>query len=203
MDQQELDNAIDLGAWTGRKQAFAGLAARCTAADAICLRELRDGKKHRAANLTWDEFCPRYLGISRALADRTIRLLEEFGTPYFYLAGLVQIAPEDYRRIAGAVSESGVQLGPECIAFEPGNTARLAEAVESLKRAALPALPAPEKAAKDPLRPAVRQLHVAVKRLEQLLAEGPGDHDRGQLLTALDASIERLSRLGWHVRIGV
>ena len=201
MEQKELDSAIELGAWTGRKQAFSGLAARCSAADAQCLREIREGKKYRAANLTWDEFCPKHLGISRALADRTIRLLEEFGLPYFYLAGLIRITPHEYRRIAGSVSESGVKSNGEYIAIEAGNAARLAEVVESLKRETALALPAPQKLPKDPLYPALNQLQSAVGQLEQLLDGGPGQYDRALLMTVLGVSVERLGRLSSSLRV--
>jgi len=43
----------------GRKQAFASLAGGCSAADAECLRQMREQRKYRALGLTWAEFCKR------------------------------------------------------------------------------------------------------------------------------------------------
>ena len=42
MDTQEKDMILDLGIWLGRKQAFSVVAGRCSAADAECLRQIRD-----------------------------------------------------------------------------------------------------------------------------------------------------------------
>ena len=35
-----LGQAYELGQWMGRKQAFSGLAGRCSATDAECLRKI-------------------------------------------------------------------------------------------------------------------------------------------------------------------
>ncbi len=44
---------------------------------------------------SWLEFCPKYLKISRTEADRTIKLLEEFGPTYFEMRGaLAKKTPE-------------------------------------------------------------------------------------------------------------
>ena len=52
-----LGQAYELGQWMGRKQAFSGLAGRCSAADAECLRQIRSRKQYRALKLTWRQFC--------------------------------------------------------------------------------------------------------------------------------------------------
>ncbi|HUI80868.1 MAG TPA: hypothetical protein VLY24_23240 [Bryobacteraceae bacterium] len=36
--------AFDLGTWLGRKQAFGLMAGKCSAADAECLRNIREQK---------------------------------------------------------------------------------------------------------------------------------------------------------------
>ena len=38
----EKQQILDLGAWLGRHQAFGMIANRCTAADAECLKTIRD-----------------------------------------------------------------------------------------------------------------------------------------------------------------
>jgi len=142
MDERKFDEAIDLGAWLGRKQAFSGMAGRCSAADAHCLRSMKDEQKYKTFGLTWMSLLTA-LGISRSLADKTIRLFEEFGETYFYLTGLIPIAPEDYRRIAGSVTADGLRHGGETIAIVPQNAPKLAAAVQDLKRQTQLALPAP------------------------------------------------------------
>jgi hypothetical protein len=200
MDATNLDEAIDLGAWVGRKQAFSGMAGRCSAAEAHCLRSMREEKKYKAFGLSWDEFCSQRLGISRSMADRTIRLFEEFGETYFYLNGLIPTAPEDYRRIAGSVSADGVRHGGEAIAIVPQNALRLAAAVQDLKRKAQLALPAPEEPPKTRVWRATGRLQSAVGELEQLLTDGPCDHDREALMNVLCAAAERLCRLNCTLR---
>jgi len=208
MDATNLEDAVDLGAWLGRKQAFSGMAGRCSAADAHCLLRLREGKKYKAFGLTWDAFCTARLGISRSLADKTIRLLEEFGETYFHLAGLIPIAPEDYRLIAGSVSAEGVEHAGEAIPIAPHNAVKLAEAVGKLRRQARLALappapkPAPQPAAQpepaakcDPLCGALDALQDVVEDLERQLAGGVGNHNRAALMTLLSGSVTRLDRL--------
>jgi hypothetical protein len=200
MDERKFDEAIDLGAWLGRKQAFSGMAGRCSAADAHCLRSMKDEQKYKTFGLTWDEFCSRRLGISRSLADKTIRLFEEFGETYFYLTGLIPIAPEDYRRIAGSVTADGLRHGGETIAIVPQNAPKLAAAVQDLKRQTQLALPAPGKPPKTAMCQAAGRLQSAVGELEQLLADDPGNHDRAALMVLLVGAAERLCRLHCNLR---
>ena len=73
MEQNEILNAanahvdgaalLEVGTWIGRHQAFGLIASKCSAADAACLREIRDNKHYRALGLTWEEFCSRHTGI--------------------------------------------------------------------------------------------------------------------------------------------
>ncbi len=209
MDTNNLEDGINLGAWLGRKQAFSGMAGRCSAADAHCLLVLREEKKYKATGLTWDEFCAQRLGISRAQADKTIRQLEEFGEAYFHLTGMVQISPQDYRLIAGAVSADGIEHGGERIAIAPQNAVKLAKAVDNLKQKARLALPAPPPAAAkpatatevgDPMGKMVDRLQDAVEGMERLLANGPGDYNRSLLMTVLGGSARRLDRLDNNLR---
>ena len=57
--------AYNLGTWMGRKQAFTSLAGRCSAADAECLRQIRDQKQYRALRMIWAEFRKRRVGLAR------------------------------------------------------------------------------------------------------------------------------------------
>jgi hypothetical protein len=127
--------AIDLGKWMGRREAFAVMAGRCSAADAVCLRKIRDEKSYRTLKMTWTEFCQQRLGIARSTAETMIHQLEEFGPAYFTLAQLTGVSAADYRRIATAVSGDRLLAGGEEIAFAPENAKRLVTAVEELRAA--------------------------------------------------------------------
>src|SRR3974390_1997395 len=85
---------LDLGVILGQNLAFGLIAGRCSAAQAESLRRLREEGLFRRANLTWKEFCPKYLKISRSEADRTIQLWEEFGPAYFEVSQLTRISPD-------------------------------------------------------------------------------------------------------------
>ena len=73
MEQNNTEDMFDLGAWLGRKQAFTLLAGRCSAADAECIRQMRNKRAYRAVGLNWDRFCRERLGISRSNADSIVR----------------------------------------------------------------------------------------------------------------------------------
>ena len=69
MEQSETLNAnvvgpamLEAGTWIGRHQAFGLMASQYSAADAECLRQIRDNKHYRALGLTWEEFCSRHAG---------------------------------------------------------------------------------------------------------------------------------------------
>ena len=52
MLDSKTDDIYQLGRWMGRKQAFASLAGRCSAADAECLRQARHSKYYRSLKLS-------------------------------------------------------------------------------------------------------------------------------------------------------
>ena len=61
--------AMETGLWTGRQQAFAMMSAKTSAAKAATIKELREARAYEVLGLTWDDFCPQYLGVCRATAD--------------------------------------------------------------------------------------------------------------------------------------
>ena len=89
---------------------------------------------------TWDEFCPKFLGLSKAQANRLIRYLEELGPDYFELAQLKRVTPEQFRAIAPAVREKNIHVNGEAIALVPENSDRIAAAVAELRQAKSSAL---------------------------------------------------------------
>src|SRR6266481_4815627 len=102
--QPENNTMIDLGTWVGRRQAFGLVSSKCSAADAECLKQIRENKSYKSVAAHWEEFCPRYLGLSRSHADKLIQQLDEFGAAYFELSQIVRIPAKAYRAISGAIS---------------------------------------------------------------------------------------------------
>ncbi len=70
---------IDTTLWVGRQQGFAVIASKCSAAQAQCLKQLKDSALYEKPGLTWEEFCRRHAGLSRATGDGLIQQYDEFG----------------------------------------------------------------------------------------------------------------------------
>src|SRR6516162_7325772 len=94
---------LDAAAWVGRQQAFAVIASKCSAAQAECLRQIKETRAHDQLGLTWEEFCIQHAGISRRYAETLISRLDEFGDTYFKLSQLARVSPDTYRRISALV----------------------------------------------------------------------------------------------------
>ena len=132
------DGAFELGEILGGRRAFSTIAGRCSAVAAAYLRRIRDEKLFRAKAETWDEFCPKFLGMSKTNANRIIHYLEEFGPAFFEVAQLNRISPVKYRAIANAIRDSALHCNGEVIALIPENAAKVSMAVDQLYKAAKP-----------------------------------------------------------------
>jgi hypothetical protein len=124
---------VELGTWIGKSQAFNAIAKGCSAAEAACLKHIRDQRSYESLALTWEQFCPQHMGISRSSADRLIQRLEEFGEPYFQLAGITPISADSFRLIAPAVTEGGLDFDGEIIPITTENANRIRAAVQTLR----------------------------------------------------------------------
>jgi hypothetical protein len=124
----------ELGKWIGRIEAFLLVANRCTAAQAECLRNLKESELYKTLGLTWEQFCDEYAGISRATADRLIQRLEEFGAAYFRLTQLMRISPDVYRQIAGNIKDNTIELDGEAVPIAPENAPRIASAIRQMRQ---------------------------------------------------------------------
>ncbi len=122
----------------GERRAFSRVADSCSAADAACLRRIRDERLYRLKKLNWAQFCPQYLDISKTDADRIINRFEEFGQSYFDLSRVVRISPESYRAIAHAVKDRTIEYNGEVIPLTSENAQRVTAAVQALRQAAVP-----------------------------------------------------------------
>ncbi len=163
----ESADTLELGVVLGHNQAFGLIAGRCSAAQAASLRRLREEKKYRSCNLSWNEFCTRYLKVSRTQADKTIRLLEEFGPSYFTVAQMTRISPDAYRAIEPAVKDGAIHVDGEAIELIPENAHKVAAAVAGLRNAM------------PPKKPAARQLemHERLAELDKRCAAAIRDFD--------------------------
>jgi hypothetical protein len=124
---------FDAGAWIGRQQAFSLVGSKCSAAQAQCLREIRESRAYERLGVTWDEFCPRYAAISRSKADDLIRRLDEFGQAYFRICEVARISPEAYREIADLVHGETVELAGESVPLIPENAPRIRQGIRDLR----------------------------------------------------------------------
>jgi hypothetical protein len=134
MADEQMMQGVELGTWLGRREAFAQLAGRCSAADAECIRKMREERQYRELGMNWEQFCKRKLGISKRGADLIIAQLNEFGPAYFLLAQMARVTPEEYRRISGSVRGQALLHAGEEIPIEAENAGRLAVAIEELRR---------------------------------------------------------------------
>lgn len=132
---------LELGVALGQNHAFGLIAGRCSAAQAEGLRRLREEKLYKRCTEKWDDFCPRFLKISRSEADRTIRLWEEFGASYFELTQLTRVSPETFRLIGPAIQDGALHYQGEAIQLNPENAQKVAAVVAEL-RSAFPKRPA-------------------------------------------------------------
>src|ERR1035438_562751 len=158
-NDQHKEAMMNLGAWLGRHQAFGLIANRCSAADAECLKAIRDGGEYKQLSLTWEQFCTKHAGVSRVHAERQIHYLEEFGGNYFRFAEVMPISAGTYRLIAGAVSDQGLECNGERIPLVRENRAKVAAALTAIRAKA---------ESRSTGRPSIA---AARKRLDALLEE--------------------------------
>src|SRR5579872_4606964 len=190
------DPLLELGTWIGRRHAFGLISSRCSAADAECLKQLRETEQYKDLGMTWEDFCPRYLRISRVHADRLIAQLDEFGAAYFELSKVIRISPQTFRELGPAVTEDGVSHDGETIPIRPENSSRLAAAVSGIRQ-------------NRPVSPV--QVLRKVDRMSALLADAADiasalheqplpDAHRATLAELLQRGIDRLTAIEEKVR---
>ena len=124
---------IELGSRIGKTQAFRWLAKYCSAAGAQQLKQIKEARSYESLGLSWEQFCVRHAGISRAYADKLIRRLDELGEPYFQLSGITRVSPETYRLLAPAITPQGIEVDGESIPLTSENAPRIRKAIETLR----------------------------------------------------------------------
>ena len=189
--------AFELGEMLGRRQAFGRVAGRCSAADAECLRRMRDQKLYQSRATSWNGFCPRFLGMTSRHANRIIRHLEEFGPSYFELARLTRITPEQYRAIAPAVRDQRIHAHGEAIPLTPENSEQIAAAVADLRRGTAPHTPTTN----DRLSAADRRFEQVLWEIRELVAEKPKGADKLLLRSTIQETILALRAMDLEMGI--
>jgi len=179
----------ELNQLLGERRAFSRVADSCSAADAQCLRRMRDERMYKSKGVNWPQFCTQYLDISKTEANRIIQRFEEFGESYFDVSRIVRISPEGYRAIAPAVKDKAIEWNGETIALVPENSHRIAAAVQALRQAAAtkPAKPAIEAAA-DPAQridELQKQANGIAAELRQLCHSAKCDHRHRQRIRTI------------------
>jgi hypothetical protein len=184
-----------LGEMIGLRKAFGTVAGRCSAAAAASIKHMRDEKLFKSRAETWEEFCPKHLGMSSVHANRMIRYLDEFGPEYFHVSQLIRISPQEYRALRPAVKDGALVRNGEAIALIPENADKVAQAVdawrEEAKTSATPKWKYPVESA-----PALekRGLQVA-KEFAEMLRTGPSSEHRARMVAALDRVRQALCRV--------
>src|ERR1700682_5141763 len=116
-EMSDNQQVLELGIMLGQRRAFGLIAGRCSAAQAECLRKVRDEKTYLKFATTWAGFCPAQLKIGKRTADRAIALLKKHGTLYFETAALTGITPAEFERIAQAIQPDGIHAGSDGLAL--------------------------------------------------------------------------------------
>ena len=152
VERAQSDEAVlELGKALGQSLAFGIVAGRCSAAQAVALRQVRSEKVYRRCGLTWKQFCPKHLRMSGTQADEIIRLIDEFGPEYFEHTETVRISADTYRLVAPFIQDKSLRLADEVLELNSANVQRVANRLRESQRA-LPA-PAPQPAAEPPAAP--------------------------------------------------
>jgi hypothetical protein len=129
----DVKDSIESGAWIGRQQAFAIIASKCSAAQALALKEIKEARAFEQLGLTWAEFCLEYVGVGRERADALIRQYDEFGEAYFRLSQIARISAETYREVSPTVEENTVSIDGQEIALTLQNAARIRAAIKKIR----------------------------------------------------------------------
>jgi hypothetical protein len=157
---------LELGFALGQSHTFGLVAGRCSAAQAHGIRKLREEKLFKQCCEKWEDFCPNYLNMSRAEADRIVRLLDEFGPSYFELSQVIRISAETFRAIAPAVSDGVLNHKGEAIPINGENSRKVAAAVAEIRSAL------PKKSAKssEPAQDLKQRIHGLAEHCVEMIA---------------------------------
>jgi hypothetical protein len=182
---------LELGARIGRQQAFGVIANKCSAAQALALKQMKENRVYEQLGITWDEFCERHSGVCRRTADRIIGQYDEFGETYFRLSNLVNVSPDAYRALAPAIAGNSIDIGGEEVPIIPENAARIREFVRAQKRVDRPPKPAAPTVPQLALR-----LHHLILDLQHCAATHLSPKDRERLQQEIGHAVREWLEVG-------
>jgi len=133
------EGSLEAGILLGHTQAFAMIAGRCSAAQAVAIRHLREDRLYKSVTEKWEDFCASHLKMSKRNADQIIALLDEFGPKYFEIAQLTRISAATYRAIQPHIKDGALHHEGEAIALIEANSKKIAAAVGEIRRKKAPA----------------------------------------------------------------
>ena len=130
---EEISGIVELGVSIGKEQAFGLIARGCTAAQAEYIRQMKESESYKILGLTWDAYCPTYLGISRVTADEIVNRLKSLGKGFFRLREFMRISPRIYRAIQPSVQGESIEIDGQMVPITPENSARIRAAVLKMR----------------------------------------------------------------------
>ncbi|HUB78342.1 MAG TPA: hypothetical protein VMB03_06075 [Bryobacteraceae bacterium] len=184
----ETVDVFEIGALVGERRTLSKLAGGCSAADAECLRKIRNSKQYLAKAKTWDEFCPKYLGMSRVSADRLIRHLEEFGPESFATMQQLGLSTREYRLLAPRMEGKTLLLEGESVEMVPENGPKIHAALREIRQPA-------EKSPEERFSSLAGQCRQIVSEFRALCGLKPGEEDRRKIAGELQNVTAELFRV--------
>jgi hypothetical protein len=189
------EQILELGIMLGQRRTLGLIAGRCSAAQAACMRKMRDEKVYARLGHTWDEYCEKRLKMNRRTVDRIIALERELGAMFFEAAAVTGITAPEYRRIAFAFQADGIHAGGEVIALIPENSERAIEAVAKLKAEAdAREAAAPESPAQQQIRALAKRGHDLAKAFRKI-AKTANEAERSVLRSSITGVSRDLDRI--------
>ena len=122
---------MELGRLIGAAQVSGYIARQCSYAEAQMLKRIKDTDSYKKFG-DWEEFCPRYLGISRQTADRIIKNLEAFGQDFFAISQFVRLSPETFSHLQ--ITDGKLLIGGEEVAVAKANEARIKAHIQQVQK---------------------------------------------------------------------
>jgi hypothetical protein len=175
------------------------VAGRGSAAQAECLRRVREEKRYLKFGRNWADFCAQHRKIPRRTAERIIGQLKKYGPLYFETAALTGISAGEYERIAPHIQPDGIPAAGEVIALIPENAQRAVEAVARLQAEAQPAQP------EQPAASAEARIEELQKRGQPLCASfhRTAAVSHGADLRRLLAAVQKIQHLFQDLQLGI
>lgn len=126
----EQQDAMQVMLRIGQFRALGAVGAMTSALAAREVKRLKAEKAYKLFGLDWEQFCPKFLGVSRPTADAQIKKLEEFGDVYFALSDITRMSPATFKAIEGSIREDGaIEFGNEVVPIDKANAPRVREIV--------------------------------------------------------------------------